>query len=424
MLVPELKSCCLTLLQIIRNTAFCISFHKAVFIPKHNKYAEHSTLPFLKKIGEGTHDRKQGKRSLLRELWQRAPSTLYCCVLRQADTRTNHQPTCYRGGGGRRYTWRDGCAPGRGKQWSDQPAPTTNRGMLITNTHDDGGCSPGRGKQWSDQPAPTTTRGIHITVSFIRSTKREAMHLSPLLKHSSSPLELIPDGGVENTEDTSRRHDPHEGHAPSDNSIVERINKDVFRHFQHMVYDKRFRDSWSGALPLVQWILDAEKRTETGVAPCEINFEAVASIDPLILRLFSQKDLFEQRSLSTWSTNMLETQNLVSDVARDTLMANARYSPRHQQSSALTVFPVGSLVWKLYNKPDEHIGRTTPKLHVIWKGPYRVLNISEDNTEYHWVHALSRTYVYSLIKLLIEYLSEEENSRLCSCTLSRWPSKD
>ena len=67
MLVPELKSCCLTLLQIIRNTAFCISFHKAVFIPKHNKYAEHSTLPFLKKIGEGTHDRKQGKRSLLRE---------------------------------------------------------------------------------------------------------------------------------------------------------------------------------------------------------------------------------------------------------------------------------------------------------------------------------------------------------------------
>jgi len=89
-------------------------------------------------------------------------------------------------------------------------------------------------------------------------------------------------------------------------------------------------------------------------------------------------------------------------------MANARYSPRHQQASALTVFPVGSLVWKLYNKPDEHIGRTTPKLHVIWKGPYRVLNISEDNTEYHWVHALSRTYVYSLIKLLIEYLSEEE----------------
>ena len=78
------------------------------------------------------------------------------------------------------------------------------------------------------------------------------MHLSPLLKHSSSPLELIPDGGVENTEDTSRRHDPHEGHAPSDNSIVERINKDVFRHFQHMVYDKRFRDSWSGALPLIQ----------------------------------------------------------------------------------------------------------------------------------------------------------------------------
>ena len=230
--------------------------------------------------------------------------------------------------------------------------------------------------------------------------------LFDVMKHFPAPLELITDNGVESTgiqvEEViammSIHHQTIQPSSHEENSIVERINKEVLRHLRNIVYDKRIRDSWSKALPFVQRILNAERHTATGVAPYEIIFGALAPIDPLILRTFNQKDLFEKRSLSAWSANMLKIQKLVSTVARDTLMANDRYTLRHQQSS-VSFFPVNSLVWTRIKRPDDALDRATSKLHPLWGGPYRVLSISEDGTEYHLVHESSGEYRYSTSRM-------------------------
>ena len=234
-----------------------------------------------------------------------------------------------------------------------------------------------------------------------------------LMKHFPSPAEIISDNGVENTSIQveeliamlSVHHQTIQPGSHEENGIAERANKEVLRHLRTIVYDKRIRDEWSIALPFVQRIINAERHSATKVAPYEIVFGAIAPLDPLILRPFNRKDLFEKGTMSAWSANMLKIQHMVSTVARESLTTHDNYTMRHPATS-ITSFPINSYVWKLHGRADERHKPPT-KLHATWEGPFRVLGVSKDGNEYHLVHASSGVYAYSHVKLLKEFLWEE-----------------
>ena len=88
-----------------------------------------------------------------------------------------------------------------------------------------------------------------------------------------------------------------------ENGITERANKEVLRYLRTIVYDKRLRNDWSIALPFVQRIMNAERHSATKVTPYEIVFGAITPLDPLTLRPFDRKNLFEKGAISAWSEN-------------------------------------------------------------------------------------------------------------------------
>ena len=56
-----------------------------------------------------------------------------------------------------------------------------------------------------------------------------------------------------------------------ENAIVERVNQEVLRHLNALLFDKRVRNRWSyDQLPLVQLIMNTAEKSSTGVTPTEL----------------------------------------------------------------------------------------------------------------------------------------------------------
>ena len=56
-----------------------------------------------------------------------------------------------------------------------------------------------------------------------------------------------------------------------ENGIVERANKEVFRHLRALVFETRVKDRWSFKdLPIIQRIFNTQEKSSTGVSPADL----------------------------------------------------------------------------------------------------------------------------------------------------------
>lgn len=154
-------------------------------------------------------------------------------------------------------------------------------------------------------------------------------------------------------------------YSKEENAIVERANKEVLRHLRAIISDQRVQDNWSSdQLPLVQRILNAEEKTNTGISPAELLFGKAVDLGRRILRPPVSQP---QQSLSDYWDKMLKQQALLIQVAQET---QRKHDTHHMSvfDPDFTEYPVNSFV--LVTPPEGN----RPKLALRKKGPYKVVN--------------------------------------------------
>jgi hypothetical protein len=164
-------------------------------------------------------------------------------------------------------------------------------------------------------------------------------------------------------------------YSKQENSIVERANKETLRHLKAIVFDRKVKYKWSSTLPLVQRIFNSNIIETIGVSPAQIIFGNAINLDRgiFIPHLIPEQS---QTRLSTWIADMLQSQAEIIKLAQDTQAKHdnnhfARYTPLR------TEFDINSYVLAKYESNDH---KPPDKLTALYRGPYRVVNYSNNNT--------------------------------------------
>jgi hypothetical protein len=173
-------------------------------------------------------------------------------------------------------------------------------------------------------------------------------------------------------------------YSKQENAIVERANKEVLRHLNAILFDKRIRHNWSREdLPMVQRIMNTEVHSSTGVSPAQLLFGDAIHLERGILETFDPeiRNRDKDISLSDYMSNMLERQAELIRVAQE---HQAEKDGQHLDSKGkgpFTEFPVSSYV--LLSRPDRPPDKFTP----VWEGPFQV--VAHKGSKYTIQHLLT-----------------------------------
>ena len=155
-------------------------------------------------------------------------------------------------------------------------------------------------------------------------------------------------------------------YSSEENSIVERINKEVNRHVTAYTFERATTDNYAEILPFVQRILNTTVNVRTGMTPAQLVYGNAIDLDANILLPRDEIDL-NPLTATTSTFDMLRIQDeLMKITAR--LLKESDDLHNAQQSDDITEFPPDSFVLATQ--------RTTPetRIHTLWRGPFRVVS--------------------------------------------------
>jgi hypothetical protein len=160
-------------------------------------------------------------------------------------------------------------------------------------------------------------------------------------------------------------------YSKEENSIVERVNKEIIRHIRGLIFTHNETNKWSKHyIPLVQRIVNSSRVESINAVPAELLFGNAITLDRGVL-LPSSLVTDNRKALSDWAANMLETQQKLIQAAqkaqrqKDELhIANA--DPRR------TTFNINEYVLVEYQPTSLVKGRPPNKFLPNLRGPLRV----------------------------------------------------
>ena len=166
---------------------------------------------------------------------------------------------------------------------------------------------------------------------------------------------------------------------PESNGMIERAIKEIVRHLQYIVNDRRIKESWPDALPIVLRMLNATKHGSIGLSPAEIllpGLDLNAGLYPQdAAKIRSSLDVipdFQRRKEVQVYVNHLQ------DMQRQAIAAANSYVRQNQRVVAQRVedtkdlkpserqFAAGDWVCTSWRGGKPH------KLAVRYRGPYQV----------------------------------------------------
>ena len=167
-------------------------------------------------------------------------------------------------------------------------------------------------------------------------------------------------------------------HSHEENSIVERVNKEVMRHLRALVFDDKTFANWSLKLPLVQRILNSSVHDSIGVSPAQLLLGNAISLDKEVFLPITALNVTE-RQLSEWADQRLRQQRDIIKAAQAKQRALDEKHILERASSEskkrkLTEddLEIGSYVLAAY--PDTGMGHRPPnKLMMPNRGPYQIV---------------------------------------------------
>ena len=161
-------------------------------------------------------------------------------------------------------------------------------------------------------------------------------------------------------------------YSSEENSIVERVNKEVNRHITAYTFDKNIVNEWRVALPFVQRIINSSYSQRTKISPADLLFGKQIQLDRGLLLPFEERPAMPM-PLPNHLANMLQIQDTLTNISRDLLKSQ---DEKHlaQNSRDITEFVIGTHVLVAYQS-----GPPT-RLLTRWKGPMKIL--SSQDSEY------------------------------------------
>ena len=154
-------------------------------------------------------------------------------------------------------------------------------------------------------------------------------------------------------------------YSSEENSIVERVNKEVNRHITAYTFDHNIVDDWRLALPFVQRIINSSYSQRTKISPADLLFGRQIRLDRGLLLPFEDRPAMP-RPLPNYLAKMLTIQDTLTTMSRELLKSQ---DEKHlfQNSREITEFVVGTHVLVAY--------ATGPPTRLLtrWKGPMKIL---------------------------------------------------
>ena len=108
-------------------------------------------------------------------------------------------------------------------------------------------------------------------------------------------------------------------YSKQENSLVERTNKEINRHITSLFFDRKIKDNWRNAKPLVQRILNSNYSERTGISPADMLFGKAVDLDRSIYAPTEETSLNSTVPLSKTTSTMLKLQNDLMRIHREIL---------------------------------------------------------------------------------------------------------
>jgi transposase InsO family protein len=197
-------------------------------------------------------------------------------------------------------------------------------------------------------------------------------------------------------------------YSHEENSIVERVNKEIMRHLRALVFDKKTYKLWSDNLPIIQRIINTSVHDSIGISPAQLLLGNATTLHTEMFVPQTQRD--QTVPLSEWASVRLKQQELLLSRAKLTQQKHdkanlqkrtekrnpqAKTDPQSKQSASPSDSPdtrkskrlrtsttntiaddfkPGDLV--LVSYPDNSLGKGRPphKLMMPLRGPYAVVS--------------------------------------------------
>ena len=157
-------------------------------------------------------------------------------------------------------------------------------------------------------------------------------------------------------------------YSKEENAIVERANKEVWRHIRNFVFDRAVKTKYSKYIPFVERIMNSSLHKSTGFTPAQILFGN--SIDLNRNTILEEHYQSQDITYNQWIAEVIKIQDCIHTLAKTTLTAKDEVHLINYPSN-YTDFAIDSYVLVEYKNSFR---RGPPsKLLPFLKGPYKVI---------------------------------------------------
>ena len=201
---------------------------------------------------------------------------------------------------------------------------------------------------------------------------------------------------------TGTPHNLTLAYSKQENSIVERVNKEINRYLRSFLYDTNDVYQYKNCLPFIQHILNSSIHSSTNASLASLLFGNQINLDSGILSPFPHLPEIETSA----SKVICEMYNI-----QDTLIAQSQTALRTMDEAHIaispqdiTVFPVDSYVLARYTtQPPTH-------LHTLWRGPFQVVSIH--NSDYTLLDITTKKHKHLHISNLKQFVFNPKHTDL------------
>ena len=168
-------------------------------------------------------------------------------------------------------------------------------------------------------------------------------------------------------------------YSHQENGLVERANREVLRHLRLILQEKNVRENWYINLPLVMRIMNSTVHESIGITPAQVLFGNALDLDRCVFmeHLIDPNPRTNDSVIQQFQSvvdRMLAGQAEVIAAAEKHLRKKDEEHLAKDDDNEIVSFSPGLYI--LINR--EEAGRGS-KLHLSWKGPFKVIEAKNDN---------------------------------------------
>jgi transposase InsO family protein len=165
-------------------------------------------------------------------------------------------------------------------------------------------------------------------------------------------------------------------YSKEENAIVERANREVNRHLEALVTERRLKQHWSAYLPLVKRILNSSVHSSTGQKPADLLYAKTVNLDKGLFVSHDDIDSDSPINIQDWLLDKMKAADIIMKVATETQTKintqdmDKRTKRKHISKNTVAQIQIDDLV--LIDRPTDE---KRPKLSTQRIGPVRVVDI-------------------------------------------------